>query len=128
MKMGDYEFELKRFRYLEARSEETVYFDAVLYVNGKKFAECGNNGKGGQTDVYICPESGSLGKEIEDFLNSQPKVKIAGSDYEYELSLDSIVDDLVHKKIEEKEQQRIRKMAKDSLVFQTPNGDYLKVQ
>lgn len=34
MKVGNYSFELKAFKYLESRSEETYCFSAVLYVNG----------------------------------------------------------------------------------------------
>lgn len=46
MKIGTYTFELKGFKYLESRSQETYCFGAILYVNGKRFADCGNSGHG----------------------------------------------------------------------------------
>ena len=43
--------ELKKVKVINEMSEETTCFHAVLYVDGKKAADCSNTGKGGMTDV-----------------------------------------------------------------------------
>ena len=125
MEIGKYNFELKKFNYLESRSEETHCFGATLYVNGKKLAECGNSGQGGSTDVDIFPECRALGNEVEDFLKMQPKIK--DEDYEFELNLEYIVDVLVENLLIAKELQKLKKMTESALVFRSPSGDYFKI-
>lgn len=126
MEIGKYNFELKKFNYLESRSEETHCFGATLYVNGKKLAECGNSGQGGSTDVDIFPECRALGNEVEDFLKMQPKIK--DEDYEFELTLEYIVDELVEKLLEAKELRKLKKMTENALVFESASGDHIEVR
>jgi len=63
MKIGNYKFELRGFKYLASRSLDSNCFGAALYVNGKKLAECGNNGYGGPTEIYIGPKYKAFGKD-----------------------------------------------------------------
>jgi hypothetical protein len=127
MKIGNYEFSLKRFEYLESRSDETPCFSAVLYVDGKPLANCGNNGCGGPNDIYIFPECRAMGEAFEAFLTTQPRVKPAGYDIELECDLDYIVDELVGLKLEERRLQKIKALTKNNLVFRTPGGEHFLV-
>lgn len=124
MKVGNYEFVLKGFQHLESRSEETICFGATLYVNGKKFADCGNGGYGASTDIRVYPECKELEQEIEAFLKTQPKVRFEDLDFEIDLTMEYIVDTLVQKRLEEKDMKRIMNKTKKSLVFKKPDGDF----
>lgn len=125
MKVGNYEFTLKNFQYLESRSEETHCFGAMLYLNGKKFANCGNSGHGGSTDIHFLPECRELGEQVEAFLKTQPKIKFDDSDFEMDFNLEYIVDTLVEKLLEAKEHQKIMNKTKKSLVFRENNGNHV---
>ncbi len=128
MKIGNYEFELKKFKHLESRSEETNCFEAVLYVNGKKLADCGNAGQGGSTDVYYLPESIKLGKEVEDFLKTQPKIDLAGYNFQLDLTLEFIVDELVQECLKAQYIRKIKNLARKHLVFKNLKGNYVTIK
>lgn len=127
MKVGNYSFELKAFKYLESRSEETYCFSAVLYVNGTKLAHCGNDGHGGSTDVRFLPECTEKGRMIETFLRTQPKVKPKGFDLELDFNLEYIVDELVQEIMEERELKKIKNETSKCLVFKDTKGGYYTI-
>lgn len=127
MKVGNYSFELKAFKYLESRSEETYCFSAVLYVNGTKLAHCGNDGHGGSTDVRFLPECIEKGRMIETFLRTQPKVKPKGFDLELDFNLEYIVDELVQEIMEERELKKIKNETSKCLVFKDTKGGYYTI-
>lgn len=127
MQIGDYKFELKNFKYLEELSEETTCFSAMLYVNEQKLAECKNEGHGGSTCVDILKNREEFGKEVEDFLKTQPKKKIPEYGIELDINLEYIVDKLVDDCILAKELQKIEKKAKNHLVFKSLKGDYYTI-
>jgi hypothetical protein len=124
MKIGNYTFSLKNFEYLASRSDETNCFGAILCVNGKLFAQCGNSGQGGPTDVHIFPEYRELGKEIEEFLRTQPKAKIERYDLELDVDLEFIVDELVQQLLLARQERKIKALTKTNLVFKTPYEHY----
>ena len=124
MKIGNYKFSLKKFEYLASRSEETHCFGAVLWVNGKPLADCGNSGQGGPTDVDIHLECQELGKEIEAFLAKQPKVVPPGHTFELDLDLEYIVDELVQQLLLERQMKKIKSLTKSNLVFKTAGESY----
>lgn len=128
MKIGNYEFELRGFKYLASRSVDSNCFTATLYVNGKKFAECGDGGYGGSTDVFILPECTALGKEIEAFLKTQPKIKSESLNFEFERDLEYLVCELADEEVNKRERAKIMAKAKTSLLFRTPDGDYFVVK
>ena len=119
MQIGDYKFELKNFKYLEELSEETTCFSAMLYVNEQKLAECKN--------VDILKKQEEFGKEVEDFLKTQPKIKVPEYGIELDFNLEYVVDKLVDDCILAKELQKIEKKAKNHLVFKSPKGDYYTI-
>ena len=112
MKVGNYEFALKGIKHFPAGSEETECFVAVLYVNGKKLADCSNEGHGGSTNVRFYPETVRLGREIEAFLATQPKIRPEGYDFELDLDL---------------EREKLMRKADKSLVFQDKNKGYYHI-
>ena len=124
MKIENYTFSLKNFKYIESRSDETNCFGATLYVNGKRFADCGNSGQGGPTDVHISPECRELGKEIEEFLATQPKVVPPGHTFELDLDLEYIVDELVQQLLLERQMKRVKALTKANIVFKTVGESY----
>jgi hypothetical protein len=124
MKIGNYEFTLKKFEYLASRSDETYCFGAKLYVDGKPFADCGNSGQGGPTDVYIYYECEALGEEIKRFLATQPKVIPPGHTFELDCDLEYIVDELVQQIMLERELRKIMALTKANLVFKSSGDHY----
>lgn len=127
MKVGNYQFELKKFKFMEALSEETNYFSALLYVNGQQLAHCKNTGHGGSTDICFLPECRKLRQEIENFLKTQPKIKPEGFDFELNFNLEYIVDDLVQRILEAKELQRLMNKTKKYLVFKDNKRGYFTI-
>lgn len=127
MKIGNYEFAIKNFKYLESRSEETCCFSAVLYVNGKKLANCGNDGHGGSTDIHVFPQNRQLDKQVEEFLQTQPKIKFENFNFEIELTLEYIVDELVAEYFKAQHFKKLMKEASKCLIFCKPNKNYYKV-
>lgn len=127
MKVGNYEFALKGIKHFAAGSDETECFVATLYVNGKKLADCENDGHGGSTNVRFFPEACKLGDEIEAFLKTQPKIKPEGYDFEFDLDLEYIVDDLLYKHLQEKERQKMMRKTEKSLIFKDTDGGYYHI-
>lgn len=128
MKIGNYEFELRSFNYLASLSKETYCFGAVLYVNGKKFADCGNSGKGGPTDVHILPQCEALGTEVEAFLRTQPKIKYGDDGFELDCDLEYIVNELVEEVLNKRERQKLMAKTKTNLLFQGSDGGYYQIK
>lgn len=125
MKVENYEFEIRNFKHLESRSEETNCFSAVLYVNGKKMADCGNSGHGGSTDVKFFPQYREMEREIKEFLKTQPKIKFGN--YEFDRTLDYIVDELVEELLKAKNFKKILKRTGKSLIFRDTQGTYYQI-
>lgn len=125
MKVGNYEFALKGIKHFAAGSDETECFVATLYVNGKKLAACENEGRGGPTSVHFYfLETQELGREIEAFLKTQPKIRPEGYDFELDLDLEYIVDDLLSKHLQAKEHQKMMRKTEKALLFQDKEGGH----
>lgn len=127
MKIGNYEFAIKNFKYLESRSEETYCFSVVLYIDGKKLASCGNDGHGSSTDIHVFPQNRQLSKQIEEFLQTQPKIKFENFNFEIDMTLEYIVDELVAEHLKEQHFKKLMKKANKYLIFRKPNKNYYKV-
>lgn len=127
MQIGDYKFELKNFKYLEELSQETTCFSGMLYVNEQRLAECKNAGHGGSTYVTILENREKFGKEVENFLKTQPKIKVPEYGIELDFNLEYVVDKLVDDCILAKELQKVERKTKNHLVFKSPEGDYYTI-
>ena len=112
--------QLKNVKINDSFSEETICFKADVFVNGKKIAYAENEGRGGCTFIGAYPEKRSELAELEKYCKSLPK---RVSEYgEFDSDIESVVDDLLHEKIKEKEQKKIDKLCLTSIVYGVPGG------
>ena len=82
--------EMKSIKYFEANSEETYDYRAVVYLDGKPFADVSNDGHGGSDRVNHHDKSplikvkGAWSKkvqEIEEYFASFPKTDVGKYDW-----------------------------------------------
>lgn len=71
-KIVPHKLELKAFKCAQFASEETLCFEANLYVDGKKICRVNNDGHGGSNSWWFPKEQRDLEKEIEEYLKSLP--------------------------------------------------------
>lgn len=83
-------------------SEETECYSAVLWVNGKRFAEVGNRGDGGPDMVHPLGEYTKADVDRLDAIIalSYPKYKFYGEWYEH--SLETVCGDLLQEHVNHK--------------------------
>ena len=118
--------ELKNVKINKMFSEETTCFMADVFVNGKKTAYAKNDGHGGNTDILPYTGMSKVLNEVYDYCKTLPKKSYM--DFEYEQTLDSIVDDLLFEKEKEKEQKKIDKLCLTNIVWGVENGtSYSKI-
>ena len=102
--------ELKRISFNERMSEETNCFVADLYINGKKVGYVKNDGRGGCTDYYgNTKEDNVLIAEAEKYCKSLPNVRSEELNFEYEQSLENVIDEILEKYLKD---NAVKKMLK----------------
>jgi len=122
--MNKYKVELKKIEYSERMSEETSCFVADLYINGKKVGYVKNDGRGGCTAYYgNSREDNVLFAEIEAYCKTLPKVKPDGYSFEYQPTLESIIDDQFEQWLKNREEKRMRKVMEMAIIWGKPNGN-----
>ena len=111
--------QLKNIKTNVTFSEETIMFNADLYINNKKIGYCSNDGRGGNTNYYgNTKEDYQIISECEEYFKSLPKKKhtIDGNDYEFSQTLESEIDDIISKYVDDKKKKKFqKKMEKDML-------------
>jgi len=119
--------ELKKISFNERMSEETNCFVADLYINGKKVGYVKNDGRGGCTDYHgDSKESNVLIREAEEYCKTLPKVKVEKHNFEYQPTLESMIDDQFENYLKAKEEKKVQKLFQTALVFGKPNGSSYK--
>ena len=104
--------ELKKVRVVNEMSEETTCFHAVLYVDGKKAADCSNDGKGGMTDVRF--DNTEIRDAVEQYCMDKPVVNVfRGKEHRF-TGVDIRVDELL---IEYQMKKELKSKQKTSLVL-----------
>lgn len=94
--------ELKKIKTNLQFSKETTMFQAELWVDGIKVADCSNDGHGGNTDIRAYgKENRAVIEKCEAYFKTLPKEKF--EDFEFEQNLEGYIDDLLQKHLEEKE-------------------------
>ena len=82
--------EMKAIKHFASGSEETYCYTAVVYLDGKPFADVGNDGQGGCDRVHphdktpLTRVQGAWNKkykEIEDYFASLPNLDVGKYDY-----------------------------------------------
>ena len=102
--------ELKKISFNERMSEETNCFIADLYINGKRVGECNNDGRGGCTNYGSnTPEGRKLIAEAEKYCKALPKYRSEELNFEYDQSLESVIDDLLTAHLKAKDLQKFNK-------------------
>ena len=86
---GDYKFTIKDFMIIPGHDDSLPYY-AVLYLNGKPFCRCLNDGWGGETNLepikgHTYDELKSINEEIKDY-------KWAFKNHIFDYSLNFIAD------------------------------------
>jgi len=107
--------EVKNIKLNMMFSEETICFKGDLYLDGKKVGYCENDGHGGCTNYYGVDKYHSEDiKKMEDYCKTLPKVEYG--DMKWDNSLLNVIDEIVEKFSNDKEQKKFqKKMEKDML-------------
>lgn len=92
--------ELKNFKHAAFASEETLCFEATVYVDGKKLGDASNSGRGGCTNIYVAPENREWLKQVEAHCLTLPGVKF--DDTMLPMDFEFLVDTLASDKVAEK--------------------------
>ena len=112
--------ELKNIKFYESMSEETNCFQANLFINGKKIADVRNQGQGGPTDYHVLDfKNQQILRDAEAFCLSLPKEKIEGmmSDFEFQPTLESRIDDLLEAWLKVKAEKKMEKQMEKGLLY-----------
>ena len=124
--------ELKNVKINEAFSEETLMFMADLFVDGKKVGYANNDGRGGCTFYNAYENQREALREAEAFALTLPSTitEFGGKDFEFKASLESWIDDAVHKiyndKAQAKAEKKMQKLMETQVVWGIPNGNTYK--
>jgi hypothetical protein len=106
--------ELKKLHINERFSEETTMFQADVYINGEQAAYANNDGHGGCTFYHPYEGKRGLIEQAEAYCKTLPKGKLG--DFEYEITLEGVIDDLVHETLKAKHDAKFnKKLQKDML-------------
>lgn len=115
--------ELKKIEYNERMSEETLCFVADLYINGKKVGYCKNDGRGGCTDYNgHTKEDNQIIADAENYCKTLPKAKVDGYDFEYQPTLESMIDDQFTLWLKKREEKKMQKLMETAILIGKPNA------
>ena len=104
--------ELKQVKHYERLSEETNCFSAFVYVDGIKCASAENRGVGGNTKIWALDiKFKDLVNKAEEFCKTLPPYVFSNGDT-MAYSLESLVDELLEKHIDEKHKEKHAKKMK----------------
>ena len=120
LKLYIMKFELKNIKFYESMSEETNCFQADLFINGKKIAYVKNTGQGGCTDYGVHDfKLQNVLRVAELYCLSLPKEKIEGmmSDFEFQPTLESKIDDLFEQWLKSKGDKKFVKDMEKGLMY-----------
>lgn len=100
--------ELKNLKMNLAFSQETIMFQADVYVDGVKTAYADNDGHGGCTNYHAYQGKQSLLAKAEAYVASLPSKKYGTMTLDSNLEM--IINELIQKEVKKKkEQKQIRK-------------------
>lgn len=129
--------ELKNVKYYESFSEETLAFQASLYIEGKRAGTAKNDGRGGPTYYDGDNKEGQeLIRQAENYTKALPEKHYPKDEYMAAFSIpmnlehyiDDLLNDYLRKKDVEKIQKRVTKDMEKGIVFGKPNDNSWNVQ
>jgi len=110
--------ELKNFKHSAFASQETLCYEAKVYVDGKLFGTARNQGTGGCTDIWVEPSMRELEPKVLEYCKNLPPFESDGMtlpmDLEFHLDL------LAHRKVVEGE---LKRMLKKKIVVKKPDDN-----
>lgn len=115
--------ELKNIKINLTFSEETIMFQADVYVNGKKTAYARNDGRGGCTYYcsYHAPNNDEDLRQAEAFCKTLPPIDY--DDFKIDMNLEHFIDELVNQEIKKKEDKKLEKKMETTIMWGKPNGN-----
>lgn len=120
MKVGDYDFELRGFKHHRRLSQDSECFEADLYVNGRKYAQCQNDGWGGPPKIHTVIDDQNIIDALSVCLAQQPAIK--DGDFEFMIDLEYIVLKLVDDNLKAIDAAGLKKELVNRLVFRDDKG------
>lgn len=116
--------ELKNIKINLTFSEETIMFQADVFVNGKKTAYANNDGRGGCTfyNSYHAPNNDEDLRQAEAYCKTLPPIRSEELNFEYDMNLEHFIDDLIEAELKKKEQKKLEKKMADTIMWGKPNG------
>jgi hypothetical protein len=127
--------ELKNIQHSESLSQETNAFTANVYINGLRAAVASNQGHGGPIGYQPVNEFGRrLIKEAEEYCKILPAEKFTsgGKEYTLEMNLESVIDNLLEKHLQQKDLQKFRnkmeRCMEQGLVYGVPDQQYTNLK
>ena len=129
--------ELKNIKYYESFSEETLAFNANVYIEGKRAGIAKNDGRGGATYYMGDNKEGQeLIRQAENYTKTLPDKHYPKDEYMEAFSIpmnlehyiDDLLNDYLQKKDLEKNQKKVAKDMVKGIVFGKPNDNAWIVQ
>lgn len=111
--------QLKNVKVHDDLSEETTCFTANIYLDGKNIGAAKNDGRGGNTDVYVGNEHND--KLMAHYQESENKYVALGK-------LESDVDDLLYQWLIADSDKKMLRKQKNCLVFKQVDGAYCTIK
>lgn len=118
-----YKVTLKAIKILEKASEETICFEANVFINGTFAGHASNDGRGGETWVRPDQCKRNLCKDADDYFRSLPPKKYGEIEFPQSLEgeIDDIINDHYNAKQKEKAIKKLTRMTANHLVFVNEN-------
>jgi len=113
--------ELRNVKIYKGMSQETIAFNANVYVDGKKVGEASNEGHGGSNRFDLF-ENGRRDWELQDKCEKEAAKYTWSYDGEtFNHSLDSYIGSLVDNEVDERE---LKRKLKTQTLFRIPGESY----
>lgn len=121
--------ELKNIKTSELASEETNFFRADLWIDGKKRGYAENDGRGGCTNYgWLSKEDRPFIEQGEQWCKTLPDEECDlgdGRTFSIPSTLEHMIDNLVEEHLKEKENKKLlKKMEKGLLISKNPKVSY----
>jgi len=113
---------LKNVKIYAGLSEETIAFNASVYIDGKKVGNAKNNGHGGANDIDVRDKEGRWNRDLMQKMETEAATHTWSYEGEtYPHSLDSYIGDLVDNF---QEQRDLKRKCRTQTLFRIPDEVY----
>tara|TARA_Y100000310_G_scaffold186462_1_gene186626 strand:- start:883 stop:1344 length:462 start_codon:yes stop_codon:yes gene_type:complete len=113
---------LKNVKIYAGLSEETIAFNASVYIDGKKVGDAKNNGHGGANDVDVRDKDGRWNRDLLQKMETEAATHTWSYESEEQNhDLDSYISELVG---DVQEQRDLKRKCKTQTLFRIPDEVY----